>query len=173
MHSHSMCFSRCTLQCLPPHLFASKLSTKFVKGYLAKVSRSNSQPLHRPCQVKAHWIHTTRLKRVNSLLPSPTFSIKNRFVKSVRPITRSAVLFILKAFGGDIQPFNSFQLISIHKMFQAGDMTVPGCCTFNPCSSHHEAFGTFGIFRKTWRQAPHDLVLGWTAALTWQWKMSL
>ena len=46
-------FPPCTLQCFPPHLFASKLITKFVKGYLAKVSRSNSQPLHRLCQVKA------------------------------------------------------------------------------------------------------------------------
>lgn len=80
MHSPSMCFSRCTLQCLPPHLFASKLSTKFVKGYLAKVSRSNSQPLHRPCQVKAHWIQTTRLKPFNLLLPSPTFSFYQKSV---------------------------------------------------------------------------------------------
>ena len=163
---HSLCFSLCTLQCLPPHLFASKLSTKFVKGYLTKVSRSNSQLL---TEFKwRYWSMSTQLTFAESSL----FFLPQNGLKGLRPITRSTVLFIPKAFRGDIQPFNSFQLISVHKVFQAGDMTLPGCCTFNPCSSHHEALGTFGIFRKTWRQAPHDLVLGWTAALT-QWKMSL
>ena len=59
---------------------------KFVKGFQIHAIHSRS----------THWNHTTILKHVNSPLPSPTCSTKN-WLNFLRPITRSTVLFVLKA----------------------------------------------------------------------------